>query len=126
MSQNIQFTHILVKSIYAYSSSTDNFFQKVYKFKITLPLCQCKFSSLILSASTASQGWVAWVTTDYFEGTRIKHNRSHQLKHELNIVLVSDVLLGFKLKDSNIKLLPSTNRGVSGCPMIAWLKEKCL
>lgn len=53
-------------------------------------------------------------TTDYyFQGTIITHNRSHKLKHELNIVLLPDILLGFKLKDSTKKLLPSAFLGVS-------------
>jgi hypothetical protein len=53
-------------------------------------------------------------TEYYFQGTIIKHKRSHKLKHELNIVLVSDILLGFKLKDSTKKLLPPAFLGVSG------------
>jgi lipoprotein NlpI len=54
-------------------------------------------------------------TTDYyFQGTIITHNKSHKLKHEINIALLSDILLGFKLKDSTKKLLPSGFLGVSG------------
>lgn len=83
-------------------------------------LCQCMFSCLILSASTASQGWVAWVTTEYyFQGTRIKHNRSHQLKHELNIVLVSDVLLGFTQRQQHKTAPLSLQRSL-------WLSNDCM